>query len=150
MPPRSRQFGLLCGSQFHGCAPSKYWADSAELLKIPIELFERGFHSERARQVSNANHELLPVRLPCTFASGMHRMCQCRILLSLSLFVKVFGRVVQVRSRPFLSLAHDGAHRGEDTTVVIHRIVKNRACSHASVLRVGGWYHAVAIDPVSG
>ena len=123
---------------------------SLSYSKIPIELFERGFHSEPARQMSNASQDLLPVRLPCTFTSDMHRLRQCRILLSFSLFVKVFGRVAQVRSRPFLSLALDGADRGEDTTVVIHRIIKNRACSHASVLRVGGWYHAVAIDPVGG
>ena len=77
-------------------------------------------------------------------------MCQCRILLSFSLFVKVFGRVTQVRSRPFLSLAHDGAHRGEDTTVVIHRIVKNRGVPQASVLRLGVCILTVAIDPVSG
>jgi hypothetical protein len=51
--------------------------------------------------VSNASHDLLPVRLPCTFTSGMHRMCQCRILLWFSLFVKFLqygGRVAQVRS----------------------------------------------------
>jgi hypothetical protein len=74
--------------------------------------------------VSNASHDLLPVRLPCTFTSGMHRMCQCRILLWFSLFVKFLqygGRVAQVRSGPFLSLALDGTDRGEDTTVVIHR-----------------------------
>jgi hypothetical protein len=54
--------------------------------------------------------------------------------------VKVFavrGRVAQVRSCPFLSLALDGAHLGEDTTIVRNRNVNRRGVPQASVLRLG-------------
>jgi hypothetical protein len=75
-----------------------------------------------------------------------------RILLSFSRFVKVFavrGRVAQVRSCPFLSLALDGANRGEDTTIVRNRNVNRRGVPQASVLRLGVCILTMAIDPVS-
>jgi hypothetical protein len=70
VPPTAGQLGLLGAIRIHGCTPCAVWPDTAELRKIPVELFDRGLNAEPAGQAIHASHDFAQVLVPCTFASN--------------------------------------------------------------------------------